>query len=360
MRSMIGIVGSGWRAEFFLRVAALCPQEFAVCGVVTTNAARSQQITATFGVPCYSGIDALLAAHAPRYMVVSVSKQAAAEVSLSLLHLGMAVLAETPVADKADDLMSFVGRMPKGAKYQLAEQYFLRPDHMARLAFVRSGKLGDIVQARISLTNNYHAVSLMRKYLGVGFDPVTVRALRFSVRGVPGFLRTGPTEREEIRTEQQTIAVLDFGGGKTGIFDFEDNQHRSWVRTQQILIKGERGIIDNFDIRYLLDHRTPMEATLSRKTNGQVENMEGCGLKGYLADGAWYYQNPFPGSRMTDDEIAVAECMRRMAAYVDGGPSFYDAAQGAQDLYLSACIEEAVLAGESGIVHALRPGWAND
>ncbi len=354
MQTQFAVIGSGWRAEFFLRVARLCPEEFAVCGVVTRNAEKAARITAAFVVPCFAGVDELLAAANPEFAVVSVSKPAAMGVSLDLLRRGVPVLAETPPADSTAQLLEFHRQMPAGAKYQVAEQYFLRPDHLARLAFAATGKLGEIVQARISLTNNYHAISLMRKYLGVGFAPATITATRFTVPGIPGFSRTGPLESEQITQPAQTLAVLDFGG-KQGIYDYEDGQHRSWIRSQQVLIKGVRGEIDNLSIRYLLDHRTPMEAALTRKNLGEVENLEGCGLKGYLADGAWYYRNPFPDSRMTDDEIAVAECMRRMAEHAHGGPEFYGFDEAAQDYYLTEKIEEAVHTGQA--IRAERQPW---
>ena len=38
-----GIVGSGWRTQFYLRMAALMPDRFAVAGVVTRSAERGAE-----------------------------------------------------------------------------------------------------------------------------------------------------------------------------------------------------------------------------------------------------------------------------------------------------------------------------
>jgi len=37
MKTTFGLYGSGWRAEFFLRVAKALHERFTVAGVVTTN-----------------------------------------------------------------------------------------------------------------------------------------------------------------------------------------------------------------------------------------------------------------------------------------------------------------------------------
>ena len=38
-----GIVGTGWRSEFFLRIAAACPDKFRVVGLVTRDVARASK-----------------------------------------------------------------------------------------------------------------------------------------------------------------------------------------------------------------------------------------------------------------------------------------------------------------------------
>ena len=44
-----GIVGSGWRAEFFLRLAAMAPDRLRVSGVVTRREQRGGEVTARYG-----------------------------------------------------------------------------------------------------------------------------------------------------------------------------------------------------------------------------------------------------------------------------------------------------------------------
>ena len=54
------MVGSGWRTEFFLRIARELPERFKVSGVVTRSAVTGKNIEEKFGVPTYRSIAELL------------------------------------------------------------------------------------------------------------------------------------------------------------------------------------------------------------------------------------------------------------------------------------------------------------
>ena len=340
MRKSFMLVGSGWRAEFFIRVAQFLPEYFEISSIVTKNVECTKRYS-DLGVKCFAEVSDAVSIKTPNFAVVSVKAQVMQEVVLPLLNREIPVLMETPAGTSLDNLLSFVSKIPKGAKLQVAEQYHLRPDHMARMNIISSGKIGRPVSALVSLTNNYHAISLIRKYLGVSGVNAKIRAQRFNISGMPGFGREGAPSEYKVTNFQQTLATFDFGDS-IGIYDFEDAQHRSYTRSQRIQIKCENGEINNNHIKYILDSKTPMEASLMRRNKGENENMEGAGLKGIIADGMWVYENPFLEARLTDDEIAVAKCLLKMSEYCDGKPSFYSFFEAAQDSYLSCLIEEAI------------------
>ena len=83
--------------------------------------------------------------------------------------------------------------------------------------------------------------------------------------------------------------------------------------------------------------------------------MEGLGLKGIVMAGDWLYQNTYPEAVLSDDEIALACCLDRMADYCKGGPSSYSFAQAAQDFYLTLLIETAIVTGKA--VHTEVQPW---
>ena len=66
-----GIVGSGWRAEFFLRVAAALPDRLEVTGILARKPGRREAIARQFGVATPTSLDELLAA-GPDFVVASV------------------------------------------------------------------------------------------------------------------------------------------------------------------------------------------------------------------------------------------------------------------------------------------------
>jgi len=342
MKTIFGLYGSGWRAEYFLRVAKFLPERFEISGVITRNDKKAARFMQEFGVACFKSVDDFLTGtKKPHFMVVSVSASANVDVSLDLLNRGIPVLLETPPATNLEDLARFHRELPTGAKIQIAEQYPFHPMHRARLEFIKTGKLGEIQHTQISFSHAYHAVALIRRYLSVGFENAEITATSFPVNVVGGYTREGEPQKEAVLQKTQTIAVLKFGN-KTGLLNFETDQHRSWVRSPIIQVKGDRGEVFNSKIKYLQDFRTPVESDFVRKDLGREENFEGFDLKGIFADGAWLYRNPYQGSRLVDDEIAVATCLDSMMDYVNGGAAFYGLDEGSQDFYLGVLVEQAV------------------
>jgi len=354
MKVSFGLYGSGWRSEFFLRVAKALPERFEVAGVITRNNDKAEQFNRAFGVKCYKTADKLLASTKPMFMVVSVTASANVDVSLDLLNRDIPVLLETPPATDIESLVHFHNILPAGAKIQIAEQYPFQPMHTARLRFLQTGKLGAIQHAQISYTHGYHAIALIRRYLGVGFENAEITATKFPVSVVGGYTREGEPGQETILNKTQTIAVLNFNG-KTGLLNFETDQHRSWVRSAIIQVKGERGELFNHKIKYLHDFKTPIESEFVRKDLGMEDNFEGFDLKGVIGDGQWLYRNPYQGSRLADDEIAVATCLDNMAKYVRGGEPFYGLDEASQDLYLSMLVDRAAACG--GVIRSERQLW---
>ncbi|MBO0792609.1 MAG: Gfo/Idh/MocA family oxidoreductase [Ktedonobacteraceae bacterium] len=349
-----GIVGGGWRSLFFLRAAQALPDRFEVAGMTVRNEARGQELEEAWGVKTYRTLDELLRIADLRFVVVSVPRSVAPQIISTLAERAIPVLTETPPAPDLAGLLALHDLSRHGARIQVAEQYHLQPLHAARLAFTHSGKLGVVTQAQVSIAHGYHGISLIRRFLGITFEPARITAHRFTSPLIAGPERSGPPSQERLVQSEQHIAYLDFGD-KLGVFDFvNDHQYRSWIRSPRLLVRGNHGEINATHASYLVDYHTPITLDFMRQDAGTNGNIEGYYHKGILAGSEWVYKNPFAPARLNDEEIAVASCLAGMDAYVDGGPDIYSLAEASQDHYLSLMIERSLPSSEP-VVTALQP-----
>lgn len=355
MAITFGIVGGGWRAEFFIRIARALPERFYVSGVVIRNEEKGRAFEEQWGVPTFRSTEDLLKQTTPSFVVLSVPVSQTPELIKQLVRQGVPVLSETPPAADLEQLNQLYQDIGPDARVQVAEQYAFQPLHAARIAIVQSGLLGTVNQAQVSAAHGYHGISIMRSLLGIRFEDAQIRGFGFSSPIISGPNREGDPTQEKTSISNQVIAHLAFGD-KLGVFDFTGDQYFSWIRSERVLVRGNKGEINNTRLAYLQDFRTPIQLELRRLNAGENGNLEGYYHKGILAGDKWVYRNPFQPGRLSDDEIAIATCLQKMSDYVQGGPSFYSLAEAAQDHYLGMMITQAVKSGET--VETTKQSWA--
>jgi hypothetical protein len=222
---------------------------------------------------------------------------------------------------------------------------------------VREGVIGEPTSVQVSSTHLYHAVSMIRGLLGVGFEPATVSARSFTapladpVSGDDGWHGDA-----EPRDRSTTLATLDFGG-RMGLYDFTDNQWWNPLRTRRIVVRGSTGeLVDDRVVR-LVDARTVVESHFVRRQTGLDLNLEGFDLDHISLDGRVLYRNPFLGARFSEDDLGVALLLLRTGAWARGeGPEPYPLAEGLQDHLLSLAIQESLESG--GDAHVGVEPWA--
>ncbi|WP_405107515.1 Gfo/Idh/MocA family oxidoreductase [Paenibacillus sp. FSL K6-1217] len=350
-----GLVGGGWRAEFYLRIAKALPERFAIAAMYVRNKDKAEELKRIWGVEVYTSLDLFVAAGGYSFAVICLKREAGKDYILRLAAEGIPLLAETPPAPDLEQLLQLWNKLDRSAVVQIAEQYMYQPMHAARIRLVRSGRLGRISQAQVSVAHGYHGISLIRKLLDVRFEKAAIRAQSFGSAIMKGPQRSGPPLAEELIQTGQTLATLDFGD-RLGVYDFTRDQYFSWIRACRLLVRGERGEIMNDEISWLQSYDTPVYTKLRRIDAGHGGNLEGLHLRGIMGEGEWLYRNPFIPARLTDEEIAIAECLVRMQQHVEGGPSFYSLAEGCQDQYLALLMEQAAASGET-VLSVAQP-WA--
>ncbi|MGW1450837.1 Gfo/Idh/MocA family protein [Micromonospora sp. NPDC002411] len=355
-QTRFGLVGSGWRGEFFLRLARLLPERLRATGVVTRTESRGAAVAAAWDVPAFRTTAELLAHERPDFVIVSVPWPVTPDLTRELVAAGVPVLAETPPAPDLAGLRALWADVGGSGLVQVAEQYLLMPGHAARLALVRAGVLGEPTSVQISSTHLYHAVSLIRGLLGVGFDAAEVSARAFAAPLADPLSPAGWSGDDTPRQLSTTLATIDFGG-RMGLYDFTDNQWWNPLRGRRLVIRGSRGeLVDDRVVR-LVDPTTPVESSLVRRQTGLDLNLEGLDLKHISFDGDVVYRNPFVGSGMSDDDIAVADILVRAGAWArEEGPAPYPLAEACQDHLISLAIGESVRTGRA--VTTTAEAWA--
>ena len=345
----IGLIGAGWRAEYFLRIARDLPERFTVARVLVRTERSASSVSDTWSVPATTSLADFLTGGYD-YVVVSAPWDAVPDLIEALVAAGIPVLSETPPAPDAAALRS-LWKSVGGAPVQVAEQYFLQPHHAARLAIVRSGLIGEVSSARLSVAHGYHGVSLARLFLGVGFDPVAIRADALTDPLLSSNGRDGWHDELEPVTGRRTVALLRFDAADArevnAVFDFTDEQYFSPVRSRHTSVRGDRGEISDNTVTHLIGPGDPATGELRRDVTGIESDLSGNHLRRVTLHTETYWQNRFAPARLNDDEIAVAEVMHRMAVFVQTGVPFYPLAEASHDHYLGLLIDEAATTGET-------------
>lgn len=337
------VIGTGWRAMFFIRAAKNLPERFEVTGVLTRTQERAQAFEREHGVRAFTQMDELLATE-PEFVVSCVTKAAMEETTIALMERGMNVLSETPLATDVEGLLRIYDVWRRtGVTLQLAEQYFLYPSHAARAEIVRRGVIGQAHSCALSLIHDYHALSMMRVYLGNPQARATIRAMGDERSIVVTGDRSGVCTQGAIGYEHRVFAQVAYDDGKLGLYDFSGTQYHSEIRSNHLRILGDRGEIFDDEVRYVSQDHRPQRARLEYRrdvASGTIRAID--------FDGTRVYENPFRWDvAMSEDDIAVSGVIEKMGEAVRGGALLYPMAQCFRDGYESWMLHEAERTGKA-------------
>ena len=323
-----GIVGAGWRSEFYLRIATLLPDTFKVSGIYIRNPEKQVEFAEKYNAKIVTSLDELLNTDFD-FIVSCVNKAGICDTIRELANKNIPVLTETPIGTSIAEIDNFLAEIKPEWRVQVAEQFHFQPRNAAIKSIIESGILGEITQVQLSCCHDYHAASLIKFFLGTGEEipesfsfniPDTVN--RYNSRG-------GLSKEPQTVTAEEKFVVLRFKD-KTAIYDFSYEQYFSDIRRSRILIRGTNGEILNDECTYLKDG-IPHSFTLKRNSYGINENLDGYTLVNITAEGKVLYENPFKASRLSDEEIAIATCILNMKKYLETGVPFYTLIEAAND-----------------------------
>ncbi len=349
------VVGTGWRSDFHIRMAQAAPDRLEAVAVVAHSDAGAERSSRKWGVPVMRTLQDALSLK-PDFVVVSVPWGAMPGVVTQLVGARAHVLAETPPAPTADGLRALFLAVGGSGLVQVAEQYMLMPGHASRLAVVRSNAIGGVTAVQVASTHLYHATSMMRNFLDAGMDETVVNARSFIAPQVDPLTPDGWVSDPVPEPRKTTLATLDFGGGRMGLYDFVENQWWNPLLSRRIVVRGELGEIADDTVRRLTGDGVLVSPITYRRT-GIDMNLEGNDLVSASFEGRLVYKNPWVGSRLSEDDIAVASLLEETGRWARSeGPEPYPLAEACQDHLLGLAIEESARTGND--VHVTRQAWA--
>ena len=340
------IIGYGWRADFYYRIARLLPEQFSICAGVFQTKARALEGALKEGIFATADLDQALE-RKPDFAVLCVPRDFAKDYLVKLMKKGIPVLCETPPGKNVEELKELWEMSQKyNGRVQVVEQYFLQPYYAGILDIIKQGYLGSVSSIMLSALHGYHAVSIFRKVLGLEYENCTIQGKKFWSEVTATNGRNGFDESGTVIKEDRDWAFMQFDNGKTAFMDFEGEQYFSQIRTRRWNIRGVRGEINDNTVRFLNASNQPVEQPMQRIDVGINNNSE-WSHKGIMFLDKQVYQNPYYPARMNDDEIAVASCLSHMKTYVETGTEFYSLREALQDTYLSFMLEQAIETGET-------------
>lgn len=342
----VGIVGTGWRADFFLRVATALSDRVRLVGLATRSPDKGAATEATWSIPTVRDVDSLLDRYRPDFVICSVPWAVTPGIITTVAGRGVPILAETPPAPDHDGLVRLWQSLADPGLVQVAEQYPYLPIMQAYQAMIADGQLGTVTSAQIAWTQQYHAVAMLRALLGDVSGPVVVNAEAYETPLVESLGREGWPDQERLTTVRQVVALINFGG-RLGVYDFTDGQWFHPLLERRINVRGSHGEIVDHRVTRLLDPRTPITDALTRRQTGLDGDLEGFDLDTLALGGRVWYRNPFQGKRFSDEDIAIATLLTGMADWIRGaGDPPYPLARASQDHAVALAINESATTGK--------------
>ena len=142
------IVGSGWRSQFYVRIAKAMPERFEAAAMLCRTEEKAKLMHEQTR-RLHNDFRGRVPQLKPDFVVVAVDKLSIFKVSRHWLDKGWPVLCETPAGLNIEDLEDAWQLHCYGTRFQVAEQYYLYPGYEKdHLELVKSGVLGETSRSR--------------------------------------------------------------------------------------------------------------------------------------------------------------------------------------------------------------------
>ncbi|MBQ8953103.1 MAG: Gfo/Idh/MocA family oxidoreductase [Clostridia bacterium] len=330
------IVGSGYRSEYYARIAAKYPDLFRAMFLCRSRE-KAELVQRHTGVAATVSLDEALAFE-PDFVVVAVDREHVADVTIEWAERGFPVVAETPVGASLEKLKRiWTLSHEKGARIVSCEQYHRYPVLANGLALVKAGQIGQPVSAYLSLAHDYHGISLIRRMLLAQGEAYELHGLRTRSETLATDSRYGAILDGSLASEERDQVHIAFSSGKTAIYDFASLQYRSFIRSRHLTVRGERGEWSDRIITYADEENCPRRLFLMPEILPAYRQLDTQALRDIRK--TW---EPELFLDTQQDEFAIASILLDMEAYLKGGASPYPIEEALDDGYFWLLLNEAV------------------
>ena len=315
------LLGTGWRARFFMRISRLFPSVLDIVSIYTHTKGRAEEIRAE-GYPATSDLESALST--PHEAVIVASGKTGFFDVLRYLHSrGERIISETTVLSLEDEELAAV----EGYGGLVMEQYSFTPLLASALSSIPL--LGDVDQLYLSGLHNHHAAAIARKVLSLGHSmPDEICTMDFPSRIVKTGSRKGMEVSGEMEEYTRKVRMMRFGSSLF-INDFSSNQYHSYLYGKSFEIRGEKGVLSERGLSAVDEGGYPVFIPFvfhrdSSTGNGSLT------LSHVTLGERTVFVNPYYPLEMNDDEIAMA----RMLELYDMGEDVYPFREGVADARL--------------------------
>ena len=329
------IVGSGYRSEYFARVAAAHPDLFRAV-YLCRSPEKAALMTARTGLLATVSAEECLA-FGPDFAVVAVDRGHIAQVTAEWARRGVPVVCETPAGATLEEMNMLWELSREGAKIVCCEQYHRHPVLAAGFDAVARGDIGEPVSAYLSLVHDYHAASLLRRMLLTAGEGYTMLGERRAARAAATDSRFGAILDGSETAEERTVLHIEYASGKTAVYDFAPLQYRSFLRARHLTVRGTRGEWSDRVIFRLDADGAPRRDFLMPELPAKYRCLDTQSLRDIRK--TWQSELFLD---TVQDEYAIASILLDTADYIAGGPCPYPLWEALDDAYFWLLADRAV------------------
>ncbi|MBQ8092081.1 MAG: Gfo/Idh/MocA family oxidoreductase [Clostridia bacterium] len=329
------IIGSGYRAEYFGRIAAAYPDLFRAV-YLCRSGEKAALMQAHTGMPAVLSPDDF--PFHPDFAVIAVDRSHVADVAEEWISRGFPVVTETPVGDTTDKLIRMWNHAKNGARIVCCEQYHRYPILAAGIREIQAGRIGIPSSLYISFLHDYHAASILRRALSIRpGEPYTMHGIRQHHTVTETDSRYGAILDGRTMQADRDMVYISYASGKEAIYDFCPVQYRSFIRSRHMTVRGTRGEWSDTQLLYLDAQNLPVRQVLTAELPEKYRCLDSQALRDKRRN--WSAEL---APDTVQDEFAIASILLDMNSYLSGGPSPYPIEDALEDAYFWILLQEAV------------------